>query len=100
MTARKIQTGLWIENKILYSDLSLLEKVILSDVISLSKGANEFVKLNKTLADTFNVSLRTINVCMKSLIDKGLIETKITYPYGSIKKKRVIYPINNNINNL
>jgi Mn-dependent DtxR family transcriptional regulator len=87
---KKRQTGLWIPIDILSSELSLLEKVILSDIISLSSGSNQFFKTNQVLADTFNVSLRTINTSIKSLIDRGLIRSEITYPYGNVNKKRII----------
>jgi len=86
------QIGIWIDNDILFADLTITEKLILADIVSLSKGKNVYVKSNDSIARFTNVSIRTINYTIKSLIDKDLIVSKITYPYGNIKKKRVITP--------
>jgi DNA-binding MarR family transcriptional regulator len=88
----KEQTGLWIDNNILYSDLTPTEKLILADIVSLSNGSNKFIKTNNTISTFTNVSLRTVNYAVKSLIDKGLVTSIISFPYGSIKKKRTLVP--------
>lgn len=91
------QTGLWIDGAILYSDLNLNEKVILADVLILSKGSNIFYKTDATIARQFNVSVRTIQRTVKSLKAKGLILVSITRPYGNVKIKRHIHPCLNAI---
>lgn len=94
------QTGLWIEYDILYSDLTPTEKIILADIVSLSKGLSYYVKTNNTISEFTNVSLRTVNYAIKSLIDKGLIESEISFPYGNVNKKRTLIPNYKTINKL
>lgn len=96
----KGQTGLWIDNNILYSDLTPTEKLILADVVSLSIGLSSYVKTNNTISIFTNVSLRTVNSAVKTLVDRGLVESEISFPYGNIKKKRILKPCYKAINKL
>ena len=89
----KQQTGLWIDNTVLYSDLKLLDKLILADIIVLSRGKNQFLKTNQTLANWLNVSLRSVNYSMLNLRKRGLIVSKIIGMSAENKKKRLIIPI-------
>lgn len=92
MDNKKQQTGLWIDSGVLFSDLSLVEKMVLADVLVLSSGKNEYHKTNPTIAKVFNVSTRTITRAITTLSDKGLIQVKITRPYGTVKADRYIKP--------
>lgn len=93
----KHQTGLWIDGAVLFSDLSWIEKGILSDILVLSKGSNEYHKTNPIIARVFNVSTRTVTRTITSLKEKGLIELHITRPYGTVKADRYIKPCYNEI---
>lgn len=86
------QTGLWIDGAVLFSDLSWIEKGILSDILVLSKGSNEYHKTNPVIARVFNCSTRTVTRTIKSLYDKGLIKMIVTRPYGTVKADRFIIP--------
>ena len=97
MIPNRHQTGLWIDGALLFSDLTLNEKVILADIMILSKGANQFYKTDPVIARQFNVSTRTISRTIKSLKLKGLILVSITRPYGNVKIKRHIHPCLNAI---
>jgi len=88
---KKKQTGLWIPYDILYSDLTPVDKMILSDIRVLSIDSNVFVKNNKTLASMLGVSIRTIERSFASMYKKELIWSKISYPYGNHKKQRNVY---------
>ncbi len=93
-------TGLWININVLTSNLSPIEKLVLADIVALCSSGNEFFKTNKVMAETFNVSLRTINYSVSSLVSKELIVSFVTTPYGNIKKKRVISVNKNYLKNL
>lgn len=92
------QTGLWIDAQILFSNLTVIEKVILSDILVLSKGTNKYLKSNSTIAKTFVISTRTVRRVMATLLDRGFIRYELTRPYGNVKTRRVIYPCYNKIN--
>ena len=70
------QIGLWVDADVLHSTLSLKEKVILADIIVLSKGGNRCFKLNTTFAKTYSMSVRTVQVVLASLV--GLDEAQKT----------------------
>lgn len=90
MNNQSERIGLWIDIKILNSDLKPIEKIILADIISLRKSDLGYIKTDKTIANTFNVSIRTVGYGLRNLIDKGFITSKVTRPYGSVKSNRVI----------
>lgn len=85
--------GLWIDNDIINSSLTAHEMLILSDIIAICKNNNNiYIKLNSTIADMWNISIRTVNNVMKSLKDKELIFIRNTTYADSFKKKRTILP--------
>lgn len=101
MEQLKKHTGLWIDKKIIDSSLTVLEMVVLSDIITICKGnSNKYIKLNSTIADMFNISIRTVNTVMMSLKNKELIYIRNTTYVDSFKKKRTIIPNWDEINKL
>jgi len=92
------QIGLWVDADVLHSTLSLKEKVILADIIVLSKGGNRCFKLNTTFAKTYSMSVRTVQVVLASLVEKKLISVVLSRPYDNPNKtQRIIKPIYGNI---
>lgn len=83
-------SGLWINKTILYSNLTSLEKIILSDIFEISKKG-VFFKTNKVIADMLCVSIATVERSFTSMYKKELIWSKISYPYGNHKKQRNVY---------
>lgn len=94
------QQGLWIDNDILYSDLTPTEKLILADILSLSKGINNYVKTNESIESFTNVSNKTVRNSIKRLKDLGLIKSVMFNPYGNIKTKRILVPLWDKISDL
>jgi len=92
MKEKESQIGLWIDNGLLYSNLTPTEKLILADVIVLSKGDNRYYKTNESIEKFTNVSNRTVRNAIKSLKDKGLINAIMYNPYGNVKTKRILIP--------
>lgn len=88
----KKQTGLWIEHEILFSDLTLVEKCILADIINISRYDNMYYKTNDVIGLSLSSSPSTIKRAIKSLIGLGLISSIVWCPYGSHIKKRVLRP--------
>ena len=86
------QTGLWIEHEILFSELTLVEKCILADIINISKYENQYFKTNEVIGLALSSSPSTIKRAIKNLIDLGLISSIVWCPYGSHIKKRVLRP--------
>ena len=94
------QTGLWIDKTVLFSDLKPLEKFILADVMALSRNENKFFKTNQSMAESYKVSLKTIKNSVRVLVERDLVRSLITYPYGNMKKKRILLPQYINIEKL
>jgi len=93
MVKKQHQIGLWIDGDILHLPIPLKEKVILSDIMVLSTGTNSCFKLNSTFASTYSMSVRTVQVVLASLTDRGLINITMTRPYDNPNKtQRIIRP--------
>tara|TARA_R110000822_G_scaffold310489_2_gene443460 strand:+ start:965 stop:1306 length:342 start_codon:yes stop_codon:yes gene_type:complete len=98
----KLKNGLFIEDLILYSDLSIIEKFVLADIYTMCKdGRFRYYKLNQTLADMLRVNVKSISRVLNSLEEKCLIRREMSRPYqNSVKTMRRITPVYSNINKL
>jgi DNA-binding HxlR family transcriptional regulator len=102
MDEPKKEYGLWITDLILFSDLTISEKVILSDILNICKnGEFRYFKINQTMADMLRVNVKSITRILNSLESKGLIRRQLTSPYSdNVKTKRVLTPVYANIKKL
>lgn len=101
MEQLKKHTGLWIDKKIIDSNLTALEMLVLSDIMTICKNNNnKYIKLNSTISSMWNISIRTVNNIMMSLKTKELIYIRNTTYVDSFKKKRTIIPNWDEINKL
>jgi DNA-binding HxlR family transcriptional regulator len=102
MDEPKKEYGLWMKDLILFSDLTISEKVILSDILNICKnGECRYFKINQTMADMLRVNVKSITRILNSLENKGLIRRQLTSPYSdSVKTKRVLTPVYANIKKL
>jgi len=95
------QRGLWISMKVLYSaELTPTDKLILADILALSKDTNQFVKTNNSIEAFTNVSNKTVRNSIQKLISLGLIKSIMFNPYGNVKTKRILVPLWDKIEDL
>jgi len=81
-----------MHSDIMLSKLTVLEKVILAEVVGLKKNGLVCFMTNQAFADKWNVSIRTIINSLNSLKTKGLIQSQESRPYGNVKTKRILTP--------
>lgn len=75
--------GIWMPANIMQmNDLTMLDKVILSYLHSMSKTCNEIYTSNRKLADYIGVNYVNVSRAIKRLSEKGFIETHIPYNGG------------------
>lgn len=98
----KEKYGLWITDLIRYADLTVAEKFLLADIVTIcNNGENRYFKINQTISDMMRVNVKTVSRILNSLEQKNLINRSFSNPYsGNVKTKRVITPIYSSIREL
>jgi len=81
-----------MHSDIMLSNLTVLEKVILSEIVGLKRNGLVCFMTNKSFADKWNVSIRTIINSLNALRKKGLIQSQESRPFGNVKTKRILVP--------
>jgi DNA-binding Lrp family transcriptional regulator len=83
------QTGFWIPMDIWSNEkLSLIEKAVLSDVISLSNEGSTYFKSSTRMSSDLGVSVATVKRAVRSLVALGYIKTDVVNG-----RNRTIIPI-------
>jgi hypothetical protein len=90
----KFGNGFSIPWKIMDEEIPIIEKVILSMVISYTSNDREFYMSNSYLAGMLQVCIKTISKSVKSLHDAGFIRMYFKYArYDPTPKGRTLEPI-------
>ena len=76
--------------------LTPLSKLVFGKIYSLSKSEGYCWATNKFLAEYFNISKRTIGLCINLLVSNGYIYIKLQYKNQN-NSKRKIYIVYDNI---
>ena len=88
----KEQTGLWIPLEVLHLDLVIIDRLILSDILSINNSSGSYYKLNKKIATLCRVSESTVKRSIARLKSEGFIQVSLTRPYEdkNIVKRDII----------
>ena len=71
-----MKQGLWIPKEIMQlSDVTLLEKMILSSVLNFSRKTGMCSARNSTIAESLNISIKSTECAVARLIKKGYLQS-------------------------
>jgi DNA-binding transcriptional regulator YhcF (GntR family) len=71
----------------LHPELTLLQKLIMADILSVQLNGEQYFKGSSKLADELSMSKRTIQTNFQQLQKKNIIRTKVVHTAGMMSRR-------------